>query len=489
MWILFWMACSQSLDIVDRTGQLDEEDRRWIEETISEFMAQTDRCWLRAHRVEVVADVSEGVSGRYTTKGINRIELPLSIVDQRSVNVLRHELCHALDATEGITRKNSVLFSDGPEVDAALASLLHDEESREAEGFAALCASGPMPASYYFMADRCGQTLPEVHRFLLDNLWVNTPDVNHDDFNIQGVPWGEPPDLRDDEYLQRIIPIASGELWITQQRLIGYLPDQLWYLELSESERPPLAVPLYDGGVLLWGANGALLLSGDGELRESDLLPPAQDVDALVSEGVWYSWNDAHATLLGDDGASLALPWPEDAKVLSEHQFTGPRPDGRFSVVLTTHTGQSVYIGNAESGTTVETDLSSPSFALGDPTQRAMISGSSLGVGPAFLFIEQGVETFDQNCWYNGVYSEILVRGKRSAFGRLSGRQRSYADEVEGGEERAATRQRSVAQQAPFGGLPAGVCSPLPQRKGARPAYETFPAGTSSPAGRYAKVS
>ena len=286
MWILFWMACSQSLDIVDRTGQLDEEDRRWIEETISEFMAQTDRRWLRAHRVEVVADVSEGVSGRYTTKGINRIELPLSIVDQRSVNVLRHELCHALDATEGITRKNSVLFSDGPEVDAALASLLHDEESREAEGFAALCASGPMPASYYFMADRGGQTLPEVHRFLLDNLWVNTPDVNHDDFNIQGVPWGEPPDLRDDEYLQRIIPIASGELWITQQRLIGYLPDQLWYLELSESERPPLAVPLYDGGVLLWGANGALLLSGDGELRESDLLPPAQDVDALVSEGV-----------------------------------------------------------------------------------------------------------------------------------------------------------------------------------------------------------
>ena len=67
----------------------------------------------------------------------------------------------------------------------------------------------------------------------------------------------------------------------------------------------------------------------------------------------------------------------------------------------------------------METDLSSPSFALGDPTQRAMISGSSLGVGPAFLFIEQGVETFDQNCWYNGVYSEILVRGQE-AVGRDS---------------------------------------------------------------------
>ena len=52
-----------------------------------------------------------------------------------------------------------------------------------------------------------------------------------------------------------------------------------------------------------------------------------------------------------------------------------------------------------------------------------------------------------------------------------------------------ATRPRSVAQQAPCGGLPAGVCSPLPQRKGdaACPRdmpYGLRPPGTSSPAGR-----
>jgi hypothetical protein len=47
----------------------------------------------------------------------------------------------------------------------------------------------------------------------------------------------------------------------------------------------------------------------------------------------------------------------------------------------------------------------------------------------------------------------------------------------------AATRQRSVAQQAPSGTPSEFVLHSLSER-GARPAYETFPAGTSSPAGR-----
>jgi hypothetical protein len=41
----------------------------------------------------------------------------------------------------------------------------------------------------------------------------------------------------------------------------------------------------------------------------------------------------------------------------------------------------------------------------------------------------------------------------------------------------AATRQRSVAQQAPYGGLPAGVCSPLPRRKGSAACLRDIPCG------------
>ena len=76
---------------------------------------------------------------------------------------------------------------------------------------------------------------------------------------------------------------------------------------------------------------------------------------------------------------------------------------------------------------------------------------------------------------------------KRSAFGRLSGRQRSYADEVEGGEERQRPGNGRSHNKPPSGdSLREFVLHSLSER-GARPAYETFPAGTSSPAGRYVK--
>ena len=85
-----------------------------------------------------------------------------------------------------------------------------------------------------------------------------------------------------------------------------------------------------------------------------------------------------------------------------------------------------------------------------------------------------------------------LTGVKRSAFGRLSGRQRPEADEVEGGEEQQRPGNGAPAlgqsHDKPPTGDPAGSCSiPFactPQAKGARPAYETFFTGTSSPAGR-----
>ena len=88
-----------------------------------------------------------------------------------------------------------------------------------------------------------------------------------------------------------------------------------------------------------------------------------------------------------------------------------------------------------------------------------------------------------------------LTGVKRSAFGRLSGRQRPEADEVEGGEEQQRPGNGAPAlgqsHDKPPTGDPAGSCSiPFactPQAKGARPAYETFPTGTSSPAGRWPK--
>jgi hypothetical protein len=73
---------------------------------------------------------------------------------------------------------------------------------------------------------------------------------------------------------------------------------------------------------------------------------------------------------------------------------------------------------------------------------------------------------------------------KRSAFSRLSGRQRSYADEVEGEEERQQPGSgRSHNKPPPGDSLREFVLHSLSKR-GARPAYETFPAGPSSPAGR-----
>jgi hypothetical protein len=73
---------------------------------------------------------------------------------------------------------------------------------------------------------------------------------------------------------------------------------------------------------------------------------------------------------------------------------------------------------------------------------------------------------------------------KRSAFGRLSGRQRPDADEVEGGEERQRRGNGRSHNKPPSGdSLREFVLHSL-RLQGARPAYETFPAGTSSPAGR-----
>jgi hypothetical protein len=72
-----------------------------------------------------------------------------------------------------------------------------------------------------------------------------------------------------------------------------------------------------------------------------------------------------------------------------------------------------------------------------------------------------------------------LTVGKRSASGRLSGRQRpkQTRSEVVSSRSDQATVGRTTS---PFGDS-YGVCSPLPKLLGARPAYETCPPGTSSP--------
>ena len=69
--------------------------------------------------------------------------------------------------------------------------------------------------------------------------------------------------------------------------------------------------------------------------------------------------------------------------------------------------------------------------------------------------------------------------------GRLVGRQRPEADEVSGGEEQQRPGCGRSHNKPPTGdSLREFVLHSL-NAKGTRPAHETFPAGTSSPAGRY----
>ncbi len=76
-----------------------------------------------------------------------------------------------------------------------------------------------------------------------------------------------------------------------------------------------------------------------------------------------------------------------------------------------------------------------------------------------------------------GLSARRLTGGKRSAFGRLSGRQRPEADEVGGDAKRLRPGNGRSHNKPPSGdSLREFVLHSL-NPKGARPAYETFPCG------------
>lgn len=148
LWLL--LACIDCPAFEDLVVTGDESGE--IASVVAEFAAWTGRdgvCVPRIDVVEVVADDAD-VAGRFVAPG-EPIEIAAS--NGSVARVVRHELCHALDAVEGLADP----LAGTLDADAVDPVRYADDELRRAEAFALVCEAGPAEVDFAAALEaRCG---------------------------------------------------------------------------------------------------------------------------------------------------------------------------------------------------------------------------------------------------------------------------------------------------------------------------------------------
>ncbi len=300
------------MEVRDPAGLGDAALDEAIVAGIADFAAWTGREGVCVPAVEVREDVLPAVSsavGRY--RGPKRpilVEPGGHDVEE----VVRHELCHALDFEEGHSVENMDLF---PPEDIPANEFYVTDESRSNEAFARACERVPDLDLPLALEARCGDTLLSARdRYLHDIVWSeadalslsNDPrDVRFEaarldldvDLYIQGtgsaggdlllaVDWHDP---ARDHYVAGVVRVRPGT---------GELDARL---EIpSESMEPRLVVAASDDGVVVivgdtapGGADVAAAYTVDLEARTVTPLVlvglPSMIQEIAVSEGVLYA--------------------------------------------------------------------------------------------------------------------------------------------------------------------------------------------------------
>jgi hypothetical protein len=143
-----------------------EPVRQAIRDELATFAEATGRERLPVSRVRV-ADLGQTI-GRYNHV-TRSIALDEELDEGRVIEVLRHELCHALDASEQLHQQQPALY-DRLARGVFSSPFAEDIDGCEGEGcqrrevFAAYCAHGPWVA--HAMAQRCEGDPPDAQRVL-----------------------------------------------------------------------------------------------------------------------------------------------------------------------------------------------------------------------------------------------------------------------------------------------------------------------------------
>ncbi len=156
-------------EITDPEGLAGVDDVAALDAARTRFDAWTGELPICVDEIRIVGIVDPEVpeiGGRWI-EDEGRVELGWNAWDQ-PVDVLFHELCHALDSMTGLSFD---LEGDLPAV--VLDEEIYSTEAlRRKETFAQFCAAGPPPRALYDAYEaRCG-SIPDVARDRRDRVWV-----------------------------------------------------------------------------------------------------------------------------------------------------------------------------------------------------------------------------------------------------------------------------------------------------------------------------
>ena len=211
---------------------------------IAEFAAWTGRDGVCVPGVDVVArvDGDAAIAGHYAGEGA-----PIQLAAAGSYDVaLRHELCHALDAEEGLADAMAGLL----DADAVDSARYPTAAERRAEAFALECEAGPVEVGFLGALEaRCAVAAAAAAAELRAVVWIDAPApaavaVGDD---LVGRPLPELGRVR-------VVDAVGGDggAWL---RLAGATGEvATWW---SESGAPPEAAVAWAGGAIAWRGDQA----------------------------------------------------------------------------------------------------------------------------------------------------------------------------------------------------------------------------------------
>ncbi len=313
--LLMLAGCCTALDAlpVTNTAGAPASTVALVEEGIAQFAAWTGREQVCVPGIEILDEVPDtlfleaedgAARGRYAGRGEPiRVEARWSDIDA----IVRHELCHALDADEGIVANNPSAFAGVPAGDGS---------QDDAEVFAYACADGPRPVGLLQALEACGAG-SAVGDLLMERVFTGHVDAP---VRVAGAPTLREVWRPTDDWSPLLARVVGDELW-----LLGVNSDwtEVGFRRIDPATGAVLAeAPMYytggsdvslvpaDDTLRFTSAEGAV--AWDGTAWIASPLPGSADaVDPVVADGrVWFT--DAERTALYaatlPDGEPEAVP-------------------------------------------------------------------------------------------------------------------------------------------------------------------------------------
>ncbi len=141
LWLLACADCPSfdQIEIEDPWGYLEAGQEEEIWTAIHDFAAWTGRDGVCVGTIEVWRDATGDPAGRFSDWQ-DRISVEVGVEGDETRRIVQHELCHALDAQEGISEAHPELF---PFESVPESELRRTERLRRREAFAEACEDVP----------------------------------------------------------------------------------------------------------------------------------------------------------------------------------------------------------------------------------------------------------------------------------------------------------------------------------------------------------